>query len=136
MQNKKYTLSLENVLDYTMMSLNAGDLYLIDAENNRTLLSTMVMANFQFIENGTKVLFPILKNEQIDGIYNWYMQIGIADLQQENIVFYAKKFKNNGEKIICDNENVSVINENNNFVKTETLDIKKAKVKKIKNYEN
>jgi Domain of unknown function (DUF5071) len=122
MQHQKYTLALENVLDFTMSSIMAGDLYLVDQHNNRTLLCGLVMKNYQFIENGDKVLMPVLRNRLRAGVSNWCVQIGIADLKTETIVFYNKFFRNNGENITYENGIVSVVNEHNECVKTSSFD--------------
>ena len=131
----KYQLSLEYLQDYTTISIMAGELYLIDEQNRKTHLSGMAMKNFLFIENETKIIFPILENNRIDEVNDWCVQICIADLATEKIYIYDKYFRNNGEKITYENGIVTVWNEQNEFVKTDILNTKTTSVQRTKTFE-
>ena len=131
----KYQISLEYLQDYTTMSIMAGELYLIDEQNRKTHLSGMVLKNALFIENDTKIIFPILENNRIGEVNDWCVQICMADLTTEKITIYGKYFRNNGEKITYENGIVTVWNEQNEFVKTDSLDTKTTPVQRTKTFE-
>jgi Domain of unknown function (DUF5071) len=131
----KYKLSLEAISDYTQMSILAGELYIIDENEVKSHVCKMVLENYFFIENDTKIVIPTLKNIENDGVNNWCMQIAIADLSTQKIHFYNKYFANNGEKITYENSIITVHNENNEFVKTDFLDISRTEVKVTENFE-
>jgi hypothetical protein len=112
-----------------------GDLFLLDKQNNRSLLISMVLANFQFIENETKVLIPVFVNNQKNGVNNYCMQIAIANLNTQSITFYEKYFDNNGESISYDTDQITVWNETNEFAKTESIDLTLTPIQKTETFE-
>jgi hypothetical protein len=131
----KYKLSIEAISDYTQMSIMAGELYLIDENNTKSYLCNMVLENYIFIDNDTKIVIPVLRNIPVNGVNNMCMQIGIANIEKQSINFYDKYFKNNGERITYEKEIVTVHNENNEFTKTDILDISTTSIQRSERFE-
>ena len=135
----KYKLSLEAKVDFTQMSIMAGELYLIDEKNRKTHISGMALGeenlHYFFIEKNTKFLFIVLENILNNGINNCCAQIAIADIASETIFFYDKYFSNNGEKITYEKGVVTVHNDNNDYAKTDSFDVKDIAVQKTKKFE-
>jgi hypothetical protein len=117
----EHKLSYENVLDITMNCIMVGELYLENNLGEKKLLHKSVLSNFQFFGANTKVLIPLLVNKQTDGVNNYKMQLAVVDILLSVIVIYEKQFANNGESIIYDKGLVTVVNEHNEFVQTESL---------------
>ncbi len=140
LKNKKmnYRLNIEAKVDYTQMSIMAGELYLIDEKNRKSHISGMALGeenlHYFFIENNTKFIFIVLDNVPMSGVNQWVTQIGIADLETETINFYDKYFSNNGEIITYENGVVTVHNDNNDYAKTESFDVKTTAVGKTKRF--
>ena len=135
-----YKLEIIAKVDYSQMSIMAGELYLFDKKNRKTHIAGMALGekdlHYFFIENNTKFVFIVLENLLKKGINNnWCTQVAIADLDSETIAYYDKYFANNGEKITYENGIITVHNENNEFAKTDSFDIKTTDVQRTKKFE-
>ena len=134
----KYKLLLDNILDFTMSLIMAGDLFLILEDGTKKLVCDMVLHNALLIDNDTKIILPILVNKPVTKnnitANNYCMQIGVADIATETIVFYDKYFSNNGETITYKNGVITVVNEQNDYSKTDFLDLNTTAITHTRSY--
>ena len=134
-----YKLNIEAKVDYTQMSIMAGELYLIDQKNRKTHIAGMALGekdlHYFFIENNTKFVFIVLENLLKNGINDWCTQVAIADIATETISYYDTYFANEGETIMYENGVITVFNERNNFSKTHSFNIKTTKVERTKKFQ-